>query len=86
MTDITATPAPVSKPDPSEELRKAMEEKTKIDERIEALREETRATDLAKVKELCELHGFYASDLKGSLKVKGATRTVKKSTRRRKSA
>lgn len=86
MTDITATPAPVSKPDPGEELRKAMEEKTKIDERIEALREETRATDLAKVKELCELHGFYASDLKGSLKVKGATRTVKKSTRRRKSA
>lgn len=72
-----------SKINPSDELRKAMEEKTKIDEKIEALRKETREADLATVKQLCELHSFYASDLKGSLKVKGATRTPRKSTTQR---
>ena len=78
MNDTSMTPA--------EMLRKALEDQKKLDEKIEALRQETRASDLAKVKELCELHGFYASDLKGALKVKGATRTVKKSTRGRRKA
>lgn len=72
-----------SNTNPSDELHKAIAEQQKLAEKIEALRQETREADLATVKQLCELHSFYASDLKGSLKVKGATRTPRKSTTQR---
>lgn len=67
---------------PAEELNKAIEEHKKLEEKIDALRKETREADLATVKRLCELHGFTATDLRGSLKVKGATKTPRKSTGR----
>lgn len=82
----TSAPAPAPTPNPSDELTKAMEDRKKLDEKIEVLRKESRDAALAEVKRLCEVHEFYASDLKGSLKVKGATKTVRKSTRRRKAA
>ena len=67
---------------PAEELNKAIEEHKKLEEKIDALRKETREADLATVKRLCELHGFHATDLRGSLKTKGATKTPRKSTGR----
>ena len=78
MNDTAST-----KPNPAEELRKAMEQQKALDEKISALREETREADLAKVKELIGLHGFTQTDLRSVLKAKGATRTAKKSTRGR---
>ena len=81
MNDTTS-----ATPDPAEELRKAMEQQKALDEKIEALRKETRESDLAKVRELCALHDFTATDLRGALKVKGATKTTKKSPRRRKAS
>ena len=78
MNDTSMTPA--------EMLRKALEDQKKLDEKIEALRQETREADLAKVKELIGLHGFTPTDLRSVLKAKGATRTVKKSTRGRRKA
>jgi hypothetical protein len=83
MNDTTTVAAtPMS----DDDLERAIKEREKLDEKIEAMRKERREADLAKVRELCELHGFTATDLRGALKVKGATKTVKKSTRRRKAS
>lgn len=81
MNDTTS-----AKPTPAEELRKAIEDQKKLDEKIEALRKETREADLETVKELVKLHGFTQTDLRTVLKTKGATKTVRKSTRGRKSS
>ena len=68
----------------TDELDKALIERVKLDEKIEALRKESREDALKTVRKLCETHLFTATDLRGALKVKGATRTAKKSPRRRK--
>ena len=48
------------------------------------LLDKLRADDLADVKAKCELHGFTATDLRGSLKTKGAKKsTPRKSTARK---
>ena len=67
---------------PAEQLREAIAQQEKLIEQIDALRKETREADLATVKQLCSLHGFTATDLRGSLKTKGATKTATKSTGR----
>lgn len=67
---------------PAEQLREAIAQQEKLNEQITALREQTREADLATVKQLCALHGFTATDLRGSLKTKGATKTPRKSTGR----
>jgi len=77
MNDTTAV---VSIPDL--DLERAIKEREKLDAKIEAMRQERRDADLAKVKELCELHGFTATDLRGSLKVKSAVKTPRKSAGR----
>jgi len=81
MNDTTSA-TPMS----DDDLERAIAERKKLDEKIEAMRLERREADLAKVRELCGLHGFTATDLRGALKVKGATRTTKKSPRRRKAS
>ena len=43
-----------------------------LQQRVLALRKDTREDDLKKVKELCKLHGFTATLLKGSIVVKKA--------------
>lgn len=77
MNDITKTSALSD-----DDLQRAMQEREKLDAKIEAMRQERRDADLAKVKELCELHGFTATDLRGSLKVKSAVKTPRKSAGR----
>ena len=44
------------------------------DKKRKELLDKLRADDLADVKAKCELHGFTATDLRGSLKTKGAGR------------
>lgn len=72
-----------SKPKTSaEQLREAIQQQEKLNEQITALRKETRDADLATVKQLCELHGFTATDLRGALKTKAAAKTPRKSAGR----
>ncbi len=54
----------------------------------EELLKQLREADLADVKAKCEMHGFTATDLRGSLKVKGGGRkpAARKSPARRKPA
>jgi len=77
MNDITKTSALSD-----DDLQRAMQEREKLDAKIEAMRQERRDADLAKVKELSELHGFTATDLRGSLKIKSAVKTPRKSAGR----
>ena len=48
-------------------------------ERIRELNAKLRDDDLATVKELCKLHGFTATELRGALKGKGAPKKVAES-------
>ena len=42
-----------------------------LQQRVLALRKDTREDNLKKVKELCKLHGFTATLLKGSIVTRG---------------
>lgn len=57
----------------------AEENAKKRKELLDKLRED----DLKDVKAKCELHGFTATDLRGSLKTKGKKTTPRKSTARK---
>lgn len=70
------------------ELKVAQEKAKKAEEDFETkskeLKAKLRADDLADVKAKCELHEFTATDLRGSLKIKGAKKaTPRKSTARK---
>ncbi len=73
------------KEDPREQLAKMEAEEKAAREKADTLAEENakkkhellarlREDDLADVKYKCELHGFTATDLRGSLKIKGGGR------------
>ena len=73
------------------ELKSAQDKAKKAEEDFEAKSKELKAKlrddDLADVKAKCELHGFTATDLRGSLKTKGAKKaTPRKSTARKTTA
>lgn len=71
------------------ELKAAQEKAQKAEEEFEAkskeLKAKLRADDLADVKAKCELHGFTATDLRGSLKTKGAKKSTPRKSAARKS-
>jgi 23S rRNA C2498 (ribose-2'-O)-methylase RlmM len=75
MNDVTNSTL-----DSAEQLRQALEQHQALSEKIDALRAETREADLEETKRLCKLHGFTATDLRSSLKTKGAARTPRKSS------
>ena len=67
----------------TKDLEAALEQHKKDTEaKRKELLEQTKKQDLETVKALCVLHGFRASDLKGSLKV-GRTASGTKSTTRK---
>jgi hypothetical protein len=72
----------------SEQLDEAIKAAADATARVAALKEQSRAEDLATVKKHCSTHGFTATDLKGFLVVKrgGAAQkaTPRKSAPRKK--
>ena len=80
--------------DPKEELARIDAKQKELEAQLEAHRkdneakrkellEATKKADLETVKSLCLLHGFRASDLKGSLKVGRTTTGTKRATKSR---
>lgn len=65
-----------------EKAEKLAEENAK---KRKELLDKLRADDLADVKAKCELHGFTATDLRGSLKTKGAKKSTPRKSAARKS-
>lgn len=62
---------------------KAKQAQEDFEEKSKEIKAKLRADDLADVKAKCELHGFTATDLRGSLKTKGKKTTPRKSTARK---
>lgn len=62
---------------------KAQKAEKEFEEKSKAIKAKLREDDLKDVKAKCELHGFTATDLRGSLKTKGKKTTPRKSTARK---
>ena len=63
-----------------DKAKKAQED---FEEKSKEIKAKLREDDLKDVKAKCELHGFTATDLRGSLKTKGKKTTPRKSTARK---
>lgn len=66
----------------SQQLAEAQRAQEELAAKIEALLSQTREEDLATAKRLIKTHGFTVTDLKPELKLRGATKTPRKSVGR----
>jgi hypothetical protein len=66
----------------SQQLAEAQRAQAELTAKIEALLTQTRKEDLATAKRLIKTHSFTATDLKPELKMRGVTRTPRKSATR----
>ncbi len=62
---------------PREQLAATEKQIQELTTKAEALKEQTRAADLATAKELIKTHSFTATDLKPELKTRGVAATKK---------
>jgi hypothetical protein len=73
MADLTAR----------EQLAATEKQIVELTVKMDALKEQTRAADLATAKELIKVHGFTTTDLKPELKTRGVAATKKTTTKTR---
>ena len=68
---------------PREQLAATEKQIVELTVKMDALKEQTRAADLATAKVLIKVHGFTATDLKPELKTRGVAATKKTTTKTR---